>query len=66
MSPTEPKISVIVAAYKSGDGINKVIRSLDPQTLPQDQFETIIIDDGSPDDTYQRLIAWPKRVRTCG
>lgn len=57
MSPTEPKISVIVAAYKSGDGINKVIRSLDAQTLPQDQFETIIIDDGSPDDTYERLLA---------
>lgn len=47
---------MIVAAYRSGDGINKVIDSLDAQTLPQEQFETIIVDDGSPDDTYQRLL----------
>ena len=50
-----PKISVIVAAYCPGDGIERVIRSLDAQTLPQDEFETIIVDDGSPDDTFERL-----------
>jgi hypothetical protein len=52
---TTPKISVIIAAYSPGAGINLVIDSLDAQTLPQSEFETIIIDDGSPDDTYQRL-----------
>lgn len=57
MRQTEPKISVIVAAYRSGDGINTVIESLDAQTLPQSEFETIIVDDGSPDDTFQRLLA---------
>jgi hypothetical protein len=50
-----PRISVIVAAYKPGTGIERVITSLDRQTLPQDEFETIIVDDGSPDDTFQRL-----------
>ncbi|MDH2443076.1 glycosyltransferase family 2 protein [Amnibacterium sp. CER49] len=49
------RISVIVAAYRPGDGITRVIDSLDAQTLPQDEFETIVIDDGSPDDTYERL-----------
>lgn len=50
-----PKISVIVAAYRPGDGFTRVIESLDAQTLPQDQFETIVIDDGSPDDTFEML-----------
>lgn len=51
------KVSVVVAAYQPGDGIDRVISSLDAQTLPQEQFETIIVDDGSPDDTYSRLEA---------
>ena len=47
-----PKISVIVAAYRPGEGLDGVISSLDAQTLPQDEFETIFVDDGSPDDTF--------------
>ena len=50
-----PRISVVVAAYRPGEGLNRVVDSLDAQTLPQDEFETIIIDDGSPDDTFERL-----------
>jgi glycosyltransferase involved in cell wall biosynthesis len=48
---------VVIAAYSPGDGFNRVIDSLDAQTLPQDEFETIVIDDGSPDDTFERLTA---------
>lgn len=50
-----PRISVVIAAYRPGDAIARVIESLDAQTLPQDQFETVIVDDGSPDDTWTRL-----------
>ncbi|HEV7623581.1 MAG TPA: glycosyltransferase family A protein [Amnibacterium sp.] len=50
-----PRISVIIAAYRPGDGFLRVIESLDAQTLPQDEFETIVIDDGSPDDTFEQL-----------
>ncbi|HEY0374196.1 MAG TPA: glycosyltransferase family A protein, partial [Amnibacterium sp.] len=46
---------MIIAAYRPRDGFLRVIRSLDAQTLPQDEFETIVIDDGSPDDTFERL-----------
>ena len=53
----EPRVSVIVAAYKPGDGFDRVIGSLDAQTLPQDEFELIVVDDGSPDDTFERLSA---------
>ena len=50
-----PRISVVIAAYRPGKGFDRVMRSLDAQTLPQDQFETIVIDDGSPDDTFERI-----------
>ena len=46
---------MVNAAYRPGEGLDRVSDSLDAQTLPQDRFETIIVDDGSPDDTYERL-----------
>ncbi|MFD1717009.1 glycosyltransferase family 2 protein [Georgenia deserti] len=51
------KVSVVVPAYCPGEGINRVVRSIEKQTLPQDEFELIIVDDGSPDDTWERLQA---------
>lgn len=57
MSSSSVKVSVIIAAYCPGDGILRVVHSLDRQTLPQDEFEVIIVDDGSPDDTFERLTA---------
>ena len=58
MADAAPLISVVIAAYSPGDGITRVIDSLDAQTLPQAQFETVIVDDGSPDDTYSRLLSY--------
>ncbi|MEN5076080.1 glycosyltransferase family 2 protein [Isoptericola cucumis] len=55
--PATLKISVVVPAYRPGDGIRRVVDSLAAQTLPQDEFELIIVDDGSPDDTWSRLEA---------
>ncbi|MEV0717676.1 glycosyltransferase [Asanoa sp. NPDC050611] len=49
------KISLIVATYAPGNAINRLIDSLDRQTLPAAEFEVIFIDDGSPDDTLARL-----------
>lgn len=46
------RISVVVPAYKAEKTIERLVASLDAQTLPQEQFETIIVDDGSPDATY--------------
>jgi glycosyltransferase involved in cell wall biosynthesis len=54
---SSPRVSVVIAAYQPGDGFDRVLTSLDGQTLPQDQFETIVVDDGSPDDTFERLQA---------
>lgn len=49
------KVSVVVATYSPGTGLDRLVRSLDAQTLPADEFEVIFVDDGSPDDTVERL-----------
>ena len=50
-----PKVSVIVPTFAPGDRLNRVVRSLEAQTMPAEDFEVIFVDDGSADDTWQRL-----------
>lgn len=50
------KISVVVATYCSGPGLDRLVASLDAQSLPSDEWEVIFVDDGSPDDTWDRLL----------
>lgn len=50
------KVSVVVPTYKTPpEGLARLIGSLDRQTLPASEFEVIFVDDGSPDDTLERL-----------
>lgn len=51
------KVSVIVPTYCPGRGLDRVVGSLDEQSLPAADFEVIFVDDGSTDDTYLRLLA---------
>ncbi|MGV9195195.1 glycosyltransferase family 2 protein [Microbacterium sp. MC2] len=50
------KVSVIVPTYRSGEGLDRLVESLDAQTMSPSDFEVIFVDDGSPDDTYDRLL----------
>ena len=43
------KLSVIVPTYKVEAYIEKCIRSLEDQNLPKEEYEIIVINDGSPD-----------------
>ncbi|KRE43699.1 glycosyltransferase family 2 protein [Knoellia sp. Soil729] len=47
----KPAVSVVVAAYNTGAPLHELARSLDGQSMPQDQFEVIVVDDGSTDGT---------------
>ncbi len=52
MSPTTaPRVSVVVSTYNRVDELRGLIGALEAQTLPADQFEVVIVDDGSTDAT---------------
>jgi glycosyltransferase involved in cell wall biosynthesis len=49
------KVSVIVPVYNPGANIDQCISSLLGQSLPDDEYEVIFVDDGSTDETPARL-----------
>ncbi|MFJ8079146.1 glycosyltransferase family 2 protein [Streptomyces sp. NPDC096205] len=51
------KVSVIVPVYNPGRYIDDCVDSLLRQSLPDDAYEVIFVDDGSTDDTPARLDA---------
>jgi glycosyltransferase involved in cell wall biosynthesis len=52
------KVSIIIAAYNSDpDRLDRLMTSLDAQSMPAQEFEVVFVDDGSTDDTRSRLDA---------
>jgi poly(ribitol-phosphate) beta-N-acetylglucosaminyltransferase len=49
------KVSVVVPVFNPGEHIDPLIESLQRQTMPQSDFETIFVDDGSTDETPEKL-----------
>ena len=54
--PRYPKVSVIVCSYNGGQTLGDCLRSLDEVAYPD--FEIVLVDDGSKDDTEQLVRAW--------
>ena len=54
------KLSIIIPAYKVADYIEKCIRSLEKQDMPQADYEIIVTNDGSPDRCRQIVEALQK------
>ena len=50
---TEPRISVVLPVYNGGPYIDEAVQSILDQTFPD--FELIVIDDGSSDDSAERI-----------
>lgn len=48
---TLPAISVVLATYNRAETLRRTLHHLGRQDLPADQFEVLVIDDGSPDHT---------------
>lgn len=49
------KVSIIIRAYNNQDTINRALSSAINQNFPKDQFETVVINDGSKDKTTEIL-----------
>lgn len=54
-----PKLSVIVPVYNASTTINVCIESLLNQTVDKNDYEIIVVDDGSTDDTAKIIISIP-------
>ena len=55
-------ISVIIPAYNAADTLPHCLAALQQQTIPPTQYEVIVVDDGSADDTAQIAAQFPIRV----
>ncbi len=46
--PVCPRISVLVPTHGRGDALRRLLDGLAQQTLPPEEFEVVVVDDGSP------------------
>lgn len=53
-------VTVIIPAYRAADTIDRALASVAAQTLKPKA--TVVVDDGSPDNTYDRARGWQDRL----
>jgi glycosyltransferase involved in cell wall biosynthesis len=58
-----PAITVLIDSYNYGRYVEAAIDSVLVQDFPQDQVEILVVDDGSTDDTRERVAKYGERVR---
>lgn len=61
---TTPRVSVIVAVYNQERYIGRCLRSLLHQTLPHEDYEIIVVNDGSTDRTAYALELFHDAIHT--
>lgn len=57
-----PLFSVVITTYNYGCYIEEAIESVLSQTFPREQIEIIVVDDGSTDDTAERVKKYGDRI----
>ncbi|MGC1684270.1 MAG: glycosyltransferase [Candidatus Acidiferrales bacterium] len=58
-----PLITVLIDTYNYGHFIEEAVNSVLTQDFPADQMEILVVDDGSTDNTADRLRKYAPRVR---
>jgi hyaluronan synthase len=51
----EPACAVIVPAYNEGEAVTRTIDALMALDYPHDKLEVVVVNDGSTDDTWERM-----------
>jgi glycosyltransferase involved in cell wall biosynthesis len=62
LSMTSPEVSVIIPVRNGARSIGALLESLEAQTLPAEQFEVIVVDNGSSDATSEVAAGTGARV----
>jgi len=62
---TVPLATVLIDTYNYGQFIEQAIESVLSQDFPEEQLEIIVVDDGSTDDTAERLKNTVRGFNTC-
>lgn len=63
MPGTKPLVSVIIPTYNQSEFISEALDSVLNQDFPQDEIESIIIDDGSTDNTREVISRYKNKVK---
>ena len=58
-----PRISVVIDTYNYGKYVEEAIDSVLGQNVPGDSFEILVVDDGSTDDTPDRMGKFDGKIR---
>ena len=61
---SKPLVSVIIAAFKQEKFIGRCLRSLLSQSIPSNDFEIIVVNDGSTDRTPYALELFHEAIQT--
>jgi glycosyltransferase involved in cell wall biosynthesis len=60
---SQPRVTVLIDSYNYGHFIEEAIDSVLAQDFPAEQLELLVVDDGSTDDTAQRVRKYGSRLR---
>lgn len=60
--PDKIKISVIIPTRNRAPQVEVCVLTLTNQTLPKEEYEVVIVDDGSTDDTVERLLPYKDKI----
>jgi glycosyltransferase involved in cell wall biosynthesis len=58
-----PYVSAVINSYNYGRFVGEAIESALGQDFPADELEVVVVDDGSTDDTRERVAKYGERVR---
>src|SRR5258707_583014 len=62
MTAIAPTVTVLITAYNYGQFIEETIDSVLSQEYPLDKIQVLVVDDGSTDDTAERIKKYGSRI----